>query len=72
MIYTVNTYTCDYESISSYILSIWPCKNICSIKVLIVIYFFPTRPIKLKLGLQIGGETGIATHLDQSIYLVDQ
>jgi hypothetical protein len=30
------------------------------------INFFPTPPIKLKLGLQIGGRLVIANHLDQS------
>jgi hypothetical protein len=38
----------------------------------IVIYFFPTPPIKLKLGLQMGGRLLIATHLDQSNYLANQ
>ncbi len=33
-----------------------PCKNISHIQVL-VIYFLPTPPIKLKLGVQIGGKT---------------
>ncbi len=36
--------------------SMWPCKNISHIQVL-VIYFLPTPRIKLKLGVQIGGET---------------
>jgi hypothetical protein len=35
-------------------------------------YFFPTPPIKLKLGLQIGGRLLIAKHLDQSNYLANQ
>jgi hypothetical protein len=38
----------------------------------LVIYFFPTPPIKLKLGLQIGGRLLIATHLDQSNFLANQ
>ncbi len=38
----------------------------------LVIYFFPIAPIKLKLGLQIGGKLLIATHLDQSNYLTNQ
>ncbi len=38
----------------------------------LVLYFFPTPPIKLKLGLQIGGRLLIATHLDQSNYLANQ
>jgi hypothetical protein len=38
----------------------------------LVIYFFPTPPIKLKLGLQIGGRPLIAAHLDQSNYLANQ
>jgi hypothetical protein len=38
----------------------------------LVIYFFPTPPIKLKLGLQVGGRPLIATHLDQSNYLANQ
>jgi hypothetical protein len=33
--------------------------------------FFPTPPIKLKLGFQIGGRLLIATHLDQSNYLAN-
>jgi len=32
----------------------------------LVIYSFPTTPIKLKLGLQISGRLQIATHLNQS------
>jgi hypothetical protein len=32
----------------------------------LVIYLFPTPPIELKLGLQIGGRLVIAKHLDQS------
>lgn len=32
-----------------------------------VIYFFPTPPTKLKLGLQIGGRLLIPNHLDQSL-----
>jgi hypothetical protein len=38
----------------------------------LVIYIFPTLPIKLKLGLQIGGRLLIATHLDQPNYLGNQ
>ncbi len=38
----------------------------------LVIYFFPTLPIKLKLGLQIGGRLLIANHLDQSLWLANQ
>jgi len=53
------------------VLSMWPCKNISYIQVLII-YFFPTPPIKLKLGLRIGGRLLIATHLDQSNYLTNQ
>jgi len=34
--------------------------------------FFPTPPIKLKMGLQGGGRLSIATHLDQSNYLANQ
>jgi hypothetical protein len=33
---------------------------------------FPNPPIKLKLGLQIGGRLLIATHRDQSNYLANQ
>jgi hypothetical protein len=36
----------------------------------LIIYFFPTPPIKLKLGLQIGGRL-ITTHLDQSNHQVN-
>jgi hypothetical protein len=38
----------------------------------LVIYFFPTTQLKLKLGLQIGGRLLIATHLYQSNYLANQ
>jgi len=38
----------------------------------LVTFFFPTPPIKLKLGLQIGGRLLIATHLDKSNYLTNQ
>ncbi len=38
----------------------------------LVIYFFPTPPIRLKLGLQISGRLLIATDLDQSNYLANQ
>jgi hypothetical protein len=34
-----------------------------------VIYFLPTPPTKLKLGLQIGVRVLIVFHLDQSIYI---
>jgi len=34
--------------------------------------FFPTLPIKLKLGLEVGNNQLIATHLDQSNYLANQ
>jgi hypothetical protein len=34
--------------------------------------FSPTPPIKLKLGVQIGGRLLIATHLYQSKYLANQ
>jgi hypothetical protein len=37
-------------------LSRWWCKNVSDIQVLLFT-FFATSPIKLKLGLQIGGET---------------
>jgi hypothetical protein len=39
----------------------------------LVIYFSPTPPVKLKLGLQMRGKRLlIATHLAQSNHLVDQ
>jgi hypothetical protein len=34
--------------------------------------FFPTAPIKLKSGLQIGARLLLAIHLDQSNYLANQ
>jgi hypothetical protein len=46
------------------VLNIWPCKNNSHIQVL-VIYFFATPPMKLKL--QIGGRLLRANHLDQSL-----
>jgi hypothetical protein len=48
-----------------------PSKNISGIQVL-VINFFSTPPIKLKLGLQVGGRLLLATDLDQSSYLANQ
>jgi hypothetical protein len=53
------------------VLSMWPYQNISHIQVL-VFSFFPTPPIKLKLGLQMSGRLLIATHLDQSNYLPNQ
>jgi len=38
----------------------------------LVIWFFPTPPIKLKLVLQIGGRLLIANHLDKSLLLTNQ
>jgi len=46
-------------------------KNISHFQVL-VIYLFATLPIKLKLGLQIGGRLLKAMHLEQSNYLANQ
>jgi hypothetical protein len=51
--------------------SMWRWKNIPHIQVFVP-YFFPTPPIKLKLGLQIGGRLLMATHLDQWNYLANQ
>jgi hypothetical protein len=53
------------------VLSMQTCKNLSHIQVL-VIYFIPTPPIKLKLELQTGGRLLIATHLDQSNYPANQ
>jgi hypothetical protein len=53
------------------VLSMWPCKNISHIQIL-GIYLLPTLSIQLKLGLQIGGRPLVATHLDESNYLVNQ
>jgi hypothetical protein len=48
-----------------------PCQSISHIQVLVT-NFFPTQPIKLELGLQIGGRLLIQTHLDQSNYVPHQ
>jgi len=53
------------------VLSTRPCKNISHIQGL-VIYFYPTPLIKLKLRLQTGGRLLIATHLDQSNHLANR
>jgi hypothetical protein len=52
-------------------LSMWPCKNISHIQVLVT-NVFPTPQIKLKRGLQVGGWSLLATHLDQSNYVTNQ
>jgi hypothetical protein len=50
-----------------------PKNNISHIQVLVTnIFFLPTPPIKLKLGLQVGARLLIANHLDQSNYLPNQ
>jgi hypothetical protein len=57
---------------SPVVLSMWPCKNIFHIQVL-VICFFATPPIKSKLGQQISGVLlPIANHLDQSLWWANQ
>jgi len=38
----------------------------------LVMYYFATPPIKLKLGRQIGGELLIANHLDESLWWANQ
>jgi hypothetical protein len=38
----------------------------------LIIYFFLTPPIKIKLGVQIGGRLLIETHLDQSNTLANK
>jgi hypothetical protein len=48
----------------------WHCKDISHIQVL-VIYFFPTPPIKLEHGLQIGERLIIITHMHKSNYLAN-
>jgi hypothetical protein len=48
----------------------WPCKNISHIQVLVT-NFFPTPPIKLKLGLQVGGRLLIATQMDQPMQSIN-
>jgi hypothetical protein len=48
-----------------------PCTKISHIQAL-VINFFPTPPIKLKLRLKVCGRLLIATHLDQSNYLANE
>jgi len=49
----------------------WACQNVSHVQ-LLVANFFPTPPIKLKLGLQVSGRLLIATHLDESDYLANQ
>jgi hypothetical protein len=50
------------------VLSMQRCKKFSHPS--LIIYFFQTPPIKLKLGLQIGGRL-ITTHLDQSNHQVN-
>jgi hypothetical protein len=59
------------QSISSYVQYV-TLKEIFPTSKVQLFTFFPTLPIKLKLGLQIGGRLLIATELDQSNYLADQ
>jgi len=49
-----------------------PAKHISHIQVLVTYSLFSTPPLKLKLGLQIGGRLLTATHLDQSNYLANE
>ncbi len=53
-------------------LSMRPCENMSHIQVLVDTNFFPTPPIKVKLGVLVDGRLLIATHLDQSNYLANQ
>jgi hypothetical protein len=48
-------------------LSMWPCKNISHIQVLVTNSF----PTPLTMWLEVGGRLVIATHLDQSNYLAN-
>jgi hypothetical protein len=50
------------------VFNMWPCKDISHVQVLVV-YLFPTPPIKLKHGLQIGERLLIITHVDKWNYL---
>jgi hypothetical protein len=52
------------------VFNMWPCKDNSHIQVLII-YFFPTPPIKLKHGLQIGERLLIINHIDKSNYLAN-
>jgi hypothetical protein len=64
----------EWESLlraSSGMLSMQSCRKISHIQAL-VINFFPTPPIKLKLRLKVCGRLIIATHLDQSNYLANE
>ncbi len=47
--------TKSHQSISSGVLSMWPCKKEKKSHPRSVFYYFATPPIKLKLGQQIGG-----------------
>jgi hypothetical protein len=49
------------------VLSMWPFSHPS-----LVIYFFQTPPMKLKLGLQIGEILLIANHLDKSLWSANQ
>jgi len=65
------TCKCSRLRASPVVLSMWPLQTYFSHPSL-VIYFFPTPSIKLKLGLHIGGRLLIANHLDQSFWLANQ
>ncbi len=54
---------------SKAVLNMQPCKIFLTSK--FNIYLFPTQPIKLKHGRQIGGRLLIAKHLDQLFWLAN-
>jgi len=63
-------FTINFTALTAFpaVVNMWPWKNISSQPSVVNCFSFPTPPIKLKLGLQIGGRLLIANHLDQSLY----
>jgi hypothetical protein len=61
MHYSIHHQLCSVRNLANYFLH--PS---------LVIYFFATPAIKLKLGLQIGGRLLITNHLNQSLWLANQ
>jgi hypothetical protein len=71
LFYTGNFGWMVLRRIALMVLSMWPRKQYFSHSSL-VLHFFSIPPLKLTLGVQIGGRLLIANHLDQSLWSANQ